>query len=265
MDKVIPIQKNIYSSNKFKEVIDTDFSELFNTQDNFNVDDFFNQYNRLFIEIPLSGQSSHTELIRRSSELLGPTGPDAKDREIENLQAALKDLSEQLVTANQPDISTTREHPRFSNGTLIRRPQNSPVAVWPDVFIMDQGFKRPLFFTDSQSEPFFGSFKRLLGYTNDNPIPQIPDFIIDDIPTGEPLTEQNFNDEFIPPKGLFEAEEFRITIDPSDASLNFNNYDGNVEGYRSALENDYSEKTNLIVALEEKINGFTNEIQKITG
>ena len=30
---------------------------------------------------------------------------------------------------------------------------------------------------------------------------------------------------------------------------NFNNYDGNVEGYRSALENDYSEKTNLIVAL----------------
>jgi len=61
MDKIIPIQKNIYSSNKFKEVIDTDFSELFNTQDNFNVDDFFNQYNRLFIEIPLSGQSSHTE------------------------------------------------------------------------------------------------------------------------------------------------------------------------------------------------------------
>ena len=47
MDKVIPIQKNIYSSNKFKEVIDTDFSELFNTQDNFSVDDFFIQYNKI--------------------------------------------------------------------------------------------------------------------------------------------------------------------------------------------------------------------------
>ena len=264
MDKIIPIQKNIYSSNKFKEVIDTDFSELFNTQDNFNVDDFFNQYNRLFIEIPLNGQSSHAELIRRSSELLGPTGPDAKDREIENLQAALKDLSEQLVTANQPDISTTREHPRFPNGTLIKRSPTSPIG-WPDVFIMDQGFKRPLFFTDSQSEPFFGSFKRLLGYNDNNPAPRIPDFIIDDIPTGEPLTTQNFNDEFTPPKGSFEAEEFRITIDPSDASLNFNNYDGNVEEYRSALEKDYSEKTNLIVALEEKINGFNTEIQKIRG
>jgi len=262
MDKVIPIQKNIYSSNKFKEVIDTDFSELFNTQDNFGVDDFFNQYNRLFIEIPLSGQSSHTELIRRSSELLGPTGPDAKDREIENLQATIKDLSEQLVTANQPDISTTREHPRFPNGSMITRPQDSLVG-WPDAFVMDQGFKRPIFFSGDQE--FYGSFKKLLGYNDNNPAPRIPDFIIDDIPTGEPLTEQNFNDEFIPPKGLFEAEEFRITIDPSDANLNFNNYDGNVEEYRSALENDYSEKTNLIVALEEKINGFNTEIQKIRG
>ncbi len=262
MDKIIPIQKNIYSSNKFKEVIDTNFSELFNTQDNFNVDDFFNQYNRLFIEIPLNGQSSHAELIRRSSELLGPTGPDAKDREIENLQAALKDLSEQLVTANQPDISTTREHPRFPNGSMITRPQDSLVA-WPDAFVMDQGFKRPIFFSGDQE--FYGSFKKLLGYNDNNPAPRIPDFIIDDIPTGEPLTEQNFNDEFTPPKGSFEAEEFRITIDPSDANLNFNNYDGNVEEYRSALEKDYSEKTNLMVALEEKINGFTNEIQKITG
>ena len=32
MDNIIPIQKNIYSSNKFREVIDTRFSELFNTQ-----------------------------------------------------------------------------------------------------------------------------------------------------------------------------------------------------------------------------------------
>ena len=46
MDNIIPIQKNIYSSNKFREVIDTRFSELFNTQDNFDVNDFFNQYNK---------------------------------------------------------------------------------------------------------------------------------------------------------------------------------------------------------------------------
>ena len=264
MDNIIPIQKNIYSSNKFREVIDTRFSELFNTQDNFDVNDFFNQYNRLFIEIPLNGQSSHSELIRRSSELLGPTGPDAKDKEIENLLATIKDLSEQLVTANQPDISTTREHPRFPNGSIIARSENSLVG-WPDVFVMDQGFKRPLYFTGPGDEEFFRSFKRLSGYNDNNPVPRIPDFIIDDIPTGEPLTEQNFNDEFNPPKGSFEAEEFRITIDPSDASLNFNNYDGDVEEYRNALEKDYSEKTNLMIALEEKINGFNTEIQKIAG
>ena len=262
MGNKIPIQKNIYSSNKFKEVIDTNFSELFNTQDNFSVEDFFNQYNRLFIEIPLTGQSSHSELIRRSTELLGPTGLDAKDKEIENLQATIKDLSEQLVDANQPDISTVREHPRFPNGSVIRRSENS-AAGWPDVFVMDQGFKRALFF--SGDPELYSSFLKLSGYTSDNPPPRVPDIILDDIPTGEPLTEQNFNDEFTPPKGLFEAEEFRITIDPSDANLNFNNYDGDVEEYRRLLEKDYSEKTDLITALEEKINGFTNEIQKITG
>ena len=92
MAQNISIRKNIYDSSKFKEVVDTNFSELFNSQDNFNIDDFFNQYNRLFTEIPLTGQSSHAELIRRSTEYLGPVGPDAKDQQISSLQDQIKDL-----------------------------------------------------------------------------------------------------------------------------------------------------------------------------
>ena len=103
------------------------------------------------------------------------------------------------------------------------------------------------------------------GYTSDNPPPRVPDIIIDDIPTGEPLTEQNFNDEFKPPKGSFEAEEFRIAIDPTDAALNFDKYDGDIERYRDALNKDFDEKTSLIIALEEKIEDFTKQIQSITG
>ena len=41
MAQNISIRKNIYDSSKFKEVVDTNFSELFNSQDNFNIDDFF--------------------------------------------------------------------------------------------------------------------------------------------------------------------------------------------------------------------------------
>ena len=260
MDNIIPIQKNIYSSNKFREVIDTRFSELFNTQDNFDVNDFFNQYNRLFIEIPLNGQSSHSELIRRSSELLGPTGPDTKDKEIENLLATIKDLSTQLITANQPDISTTREHPRFPNGSMVARPEGAP---WPNVYLMEQGFKRQIDFSDNQE--FYGSLKRLLGYHDNNPVPRVPNFIVDNIPNGSSLSIENFNDEFNPPKGSFEAEEFRITIDPADANLNYANYNGDAKRYREVLEQDFSEKTNLANALQEKINEFTSEIQKITG
>ena len=262
MAQNISIRKNIYDSSKFKEVVDTNFSELFNSQDNFNIDDFFNQYNRLFTEIPLTGQSSHTELIRRSTEYLGPVGPDAKDQQISSLQDQIKDELEQLQEANQPDISTVREHPRFPNGSVIRRSENS-AAGWPDVVVMDQGFKRALFF--SGDPELYSSFLKLSGYTSDNPPPRVPDIIIDDIPTGEPLTEQNFNDEFKPSKGSFEAEEFRISLDPTDAALNFDKYDGDTEAYKIALEKDFKEKTDLIIALEEKIEDFTKQIQSITG
>ena len=264
MAQNISIRKNIYDSSKFKEVVDTNFSELFNSQDNFNIDDFFNQYNRLFTEIPLTGQSSHAELIRRSTEYLGPVGPDAKDQEISNLQDQIKDLLQQLQEANQPDVevSTVREHPRFPNGSIVRRSEDS-AAGWPDVFVMDQGFKRAVFF--SGNTPLKDSFYRLSGYTSDNPPPRVPDIIIDDIPTGEPLTEQNFNDEFKPPKGSLEAEEFRISIDPTDAALDFNRYDGDVERYRDALNKDFDDKTNLIIALEEKINDINKQIQSIAG
>lgn len=263
MDNKIPIKKAIYSNSKFREVIDTDFSELTKSISKISVEDFFNLYNELFLEIPYTGEYSHTTLSVLSQQVLQPGGKDAKDKEIENLQAMLEDLQKQLLESST-DLSITREHPRFNNGTLIRRPEGSMVG-WPDVFIMDQGFKRAIYFSDD-SGGMYTALKDLLKYTDDwgtNPIPRIPDMIIDDIPSGEPLTSANFNDNWTPSKGIFEAEEFRISLDPSDANLNFDNYNGDAVEYRSALDKDYEEKTNLIVALEEKIADFTQQIQKI--
>ena len=129
---------------------------------------------------------------------------------------------------------------------------------------MDQGFKRGVYF--SGDPIMYSSFTKLLKYNGDtNEIPTVLDRVIDDIPSGEPLTIENFNDPFIPPKGAFEAEEFRISIDPSDANLNPDKYNGDYDNYYEALNNDFKEKTNLIEALEEKIIDFNTEIQKIIG
>ena len=129
MDRKISIQKNIYSNSKFREVIDTTFSELTNITSKTTVEDFFNLYNELFLEIPYTGEFSHTTLSTLSQQILKPGGKDAKDNEIEALQAALKDLQQKLLTANQPDTSITREHPRFNNGSLVRRPKKKCIMA----------------------------------------------------------------------------------------------------------------------------------------
>ena len=261
MDNKIPIKKAIYSNSKFREVIDTDFSELTKSISKISVEDFFNLYNELFLEIPYTGEYSHTTLSVLSQQVLQPGEKDAKDKEIENLQALLKDLQQQLLEASQTDLSITREHPRFNNGTIIRRPEGA--MAWPHAYLMDQGFKRGINFTGDAE--MWRSYQDLLKYNSNNPIPTIPDRIIDDIPSGPYLTIENFNEDWTPSEGIFEAEEFRISLDPSDANLNFDRYNGDAVEYRSALDKDYEEKTNLIVALEEKIADFTQQIRAILG
>ena len=95
MNDNISIRKNIYSSNKYREVIDTNFSELFSAKENFTVEDFFGLYNELFLEIPETGEFSHESLVRKSNQLITP-GEDVKDQEIENLQATIEDLQKQF-------------------------------------------------------------------------------------------------------------------------------------------------------------------------
>ena len=264
MAEQISIRKTVYGSSKFREVINTNFSEFSLGDNSINkpsLEEFFELYNEIFLEIPEDGEFSHQAIARKSQQFITPA-KDAKDKEINNLQSTIEDLEKQLLDATKPDnaAATVKEHPRFSNGSLISRFDGSPIG-WPDVFVMDQGFKRAIYF--SGDGPFYGSFKELQGYA-DKSVPKIPDSIIDAIPTGEPLTRQNFNDPFEPPRGLEGVEELRITIDPTDAKLDFSNYEGDTERYRSELENDYTEKGNLIEALKDKIEDISKKNQEIT-
>ena len=254
----IPIKKDIYSSNKFREVVNTNFSELFSARETISVEDFFELYNELFLEIPITGELSHTALIRKSQQLIAP-GKDAKDKEIENLQALLESLQKELLEANSPDTTVIREHPLFPNGSMVARNTDSP--HWPDAFYMDQGYKRAILF--SGDGEMFKGFKNIIGYS-DREVPRFPDSVIDGIPSGADLTPNNINDKWTPSEFLAESEEIRITLDPEDANLNIDKYDGDYDRYRSELEKDFTDKTNYISALQDKINDIKSKIQQIT-
>lgn len=268
MKNNISIRKNIYSSNKYKEVIDTNFSELYSTRETFTIEDFFDLYNELFFQIPETGELSHEALVRKSSQLITP-GNDAKDDEIENLQSTIEDLQKQLLDTSKPNAETpdvVKEHPRFPNGTIIRRASG---GGFPYMFLMDQGFKRAITFTESNKE-LRAALVKLSGYTGDsgqgdNPVPVIPNSIINSIPSGTDLTVANFNDPFEPSEFLAEAEELRITLDPTDAQLSIDKYDGDYDRYKRELEKDYREKTNYLKEIEDKISDIRQEIQSITG
>lgn len=259
MSENIPIKKDIYSSNKFREVIDTNFSELFGVRETFSIEEFFGAYNELFLEIPIDGELSHRALIRKSSQLITP-GKDAKDKEIDALQAMLEDLQNQLLEANTPDTTVIREHPLFPNGSLIARLESSP--HFPDLFYMDQGYKRGVDFSGNNEQ--LKSLKSLTGYT-DKEVPRFPDNVIDGVPNGDNLSLNNINIKWNPPEQLAESEQLRIILDPTDANLNIDKYDGNYERYKSELEKDFDEKTNYINGIENKIEDITNQIQNITG
>jgi len=73
----IPTNKTIYSKD-INKVVDTGFNAYINPNTTAEVvssiptvDEFFDNYNTLFYEIPLTGSNSHSELIERSSEYVG--------------------------------------------------------------------------------------------------------------------------------------------------------------------------------------------------
>lgn len=72
----IPTQKLIYSK-EINKVLDPQFSSLVPKPNEEvvssipTVDEFFNNYDILFYQIPLTGSNSHADLVEKSSEYLG--------------------------------------------------------------------------------------------------------------------------------------------------------------------------------------------------
>jgi hypothetical protein len=107
MSEIVTLQKTIYSNN-INNVIDTSFSQLIPPSEtqipavpDTTVDQFFEQYNILFYEIPPSGSdNSHLGLANRSLEYLGLSLDDLQI-EIEYLRQENVELKNQIFQASK--------------------------------------------------------------------------------------------------------------------------------------------------------------------
>ena len=257
----VTFNKTIYSRGQFDQLVDNGFSELTQRQDDFNTDQFFEQYNRLFFDIPKDGQNSHRTLVDNSTTYLG-NFTDTRDDEIARLNEIIADLQVQLASSN--DVEVVREHPFFKNGTLVED------ASTDDVFYMDQGHKRKINYTVE----FYETIKQALGYKTpesvpDNIIPIASARILNAIPSGPNVDPSNFGDPFIPNTEESDAQTFGLELDPTDAALDpaliADKYGGDSEAYRIDLEKDYQEKTIAIDTLTEKINNPNESEDAISG
>lgn len=102
MGNNIKIQKTVYEKDSFGKVIDRDFKSFVTESDEVNiktVEQFFEDYEDLYLDIPLEGEgTSHKYLIERSSELV-----EVQEAllDIQPLLDEIAELRDQLLEANK--------------------------------------------------------------------------------------------------------------------------------------------------------------------
>ena len=100
----VDLVKQVYGLNTYNKAIDTSFTELVQptpavTASIVTVSEFFNYYDQLFFDIPVSGSiNSHTYLVERSQQYIGGSVLDAEKQalieEINSLRQQILDLSQ---------------------------------------------------------------------------------------------------------------------------------------------------------------------------
>lgn len=106
----VQLVKEIYGINTYSKAVDTNFTELVSPVETpttliVTVDDFFQYYEQLFFNIPVSGSTnSHEYLVNRSQEYIGGSVIDAEKQalieEINSLRQQLLDLNVNFSTIN---------------------------------------------------------------------------------------------------------------------------------------------------------------------
>jgi hypothetical protein len=102
MAEELNLYREVYGQNTYRRVVDTEFRQLVEPptpeEETFTVERFFQLYEQLFFEIPVSGEiNSHEYLVRTSSEYIG--GAVITDNEKALIQE-INSLRQQLLEAN---------------------------------------------------------------------------------------------------------------------------------------------------------------------
>ena len=144
----VDLRKTVYNKDQFSRAVGGREFSTFGVQalaDIFTVEDFFNQYDNLFLSIPINGPiNSHEALVRRSGELVG------FQRTTEDIQPLLDEIAslrDQLLTLQQENIdlqiadatdSTLQDQFTDILEALSQPPPPFPDIILPDV-IINQG------------------------------------------------------------------------------------------------------------------------------
>lgn len=103
MAEEITLSKEIYGTATYRNVINTEFTQLVTpeapVEDDLTVERLFQLYESLFYQIPLTGEvASHEYMVKRSSEYLG--GSVLSENEKALIQE-INSLRQQLLEANK--------------------------------------------------------------------------------------------------------------------------------------------------------------------
>jgi hypothetical protein len=111
MSENVTFIKEVRGLNTYKKVVDTEFTELVTpvptiTEPVVTVADFFNYYDQLFFDIPVTGTTnSHTYLVEKSQQYIGAGVIDQEKQalieEINSLREQLNDLSATYLNISQ--------------------------------------------------------------------------------------------------------------------------------------------------------------------
>jgi hypothetical protein len=98
-----PLNRTVFNRSDYEKTIDTSFSQISSPtlpiEDTITIPEFFNLYDSLFYDIPVSGSiNSHQYLVEQSGEYIGA---EAIAEDIQALLDEITSLRQELLVANQ--------------------------------------------------------------------------------------------------------------------------------------------------------------------
>ena len=139
MKQKVNLQKQVFSKTQYPRVVNTEFTQLISTDiepvavQDVSVDEFFVLYDKLFFEIPKTGNNSHETLITTSTDYVGY---NLLTTEIEALQQEITELRRQLLEERSSAINTIADVLDETGLNLPELPEIPDIEV-PSEFNID--------------------------------------------------------------------------------------------------------------------------------